>query len=54
MNANAANFVIVVARWNQSMFLRPLRLTNAGIQRPASTSRIVQILICPLLMNTST
>ena len=54
MNASAANFVIVVATWNQPMFFRPVRLMNAGIQRPTSTSRIDQSFAWPVLMKTST
>ena len=54
MKASAANFAIVVTTWKAPMFLMPLRLMNAGTQRPTSTSRIDQILIWPLLMNTST
>ena len=54
MKARPANFAIVVATWKAPMFLMPPRLTHAGIQRPASTSRIDQSLVSPVLMNTST
>ena len=38
----------------QPMFLMPLRLINAGIQRPASTSRIEKPRLWPVLTNSST
>ena len=54
MNASAANFRTVVTTWTWPMFFTPDRLIRAGIHRPTSTSRTVNSLFPPLLMNSCT
>src|SRR5215469_9667461 len=54
MNPTAKNFRIVVTTCIRPMFLTPERLITAGTHSPTSTSRIDQILLCPVLTNCST
>src|SRR6516164_8888168 len=53
-NASATNLRTVVTTWTEPMLLTPTRLMAAGIQRPASTSRIDPQVLWSLLMKTST
>ena len=53
-NASAANFSTVVTTWTTPMFLTPVRLMMAGIQRPTSTSRTDASRLCPVFTNSST
>src|SRR6516164_10148636 len=54
MKASATNFRTVVTNWTEPMFFTPDRLMNAGTHRPTSTSRTVNSLFPPLLMNSCT
>src|SRR6516164_8731922 len=54
MKASATNLRTVVTIWTEPMFFTPDRLMAAGTQRPTSTSRTVNSLLWPLLMNSST
>src|SRR3954453_15232461 len=54
MNTSGMNLRIEVQVWTVPMFLTPLRLIAAGIQRPTRAMRTETNLLPPLLTNSST
>src|SRR3954447_6024467 len=54
MKISGTNLNTVVTTWKALRLRTPVRLTAAGIQRPARTMRIDQVVLPPLLTKCST